>query len=638
MRIVHVAVIAVAVLGCRRFRDRHHDEDAQATSMAPSSRSIRDADALWKLAPADTRLAIVATPRAVGLLEGAARSLRVAFETAPELKGVAEQMLPEMILKVITYRSLADAGLTQDRGAALFSTPTSQLFVLPVGDRDKFVTTFGGTKAGDTDSFDGMTCRTVNGVYACANEPSLFEQIGKGEVRSKLELVKARGEIEGFLGLPIPNVNSAFAAQLAPGRFKIYGAFPGAIATGLELGTPAKPRVDAASTSSFAVADLSPYLGSVPNVPLAEGLSISDLTRSVGGPITATMAAGVIDLDVRIPLTDAAAAQKLIEKCPTIFSSMIVPNTPPGSCRLIPPQLRTEIDLWVEGNVLRIGRKDQPSRGKRITLSPMATEIANGEWSMAFWGRGTVIGSELATTGEVDLRGLRFLSLLPELGVAMRRDGDLVRAVISARTVWADPDDVVAKLLAIKVEELGDKTKAQAVADAAPTSQFAQDYASGYGGLMIPSSMAGMLSAVAVPMVMSYLRQPEPPAEPPSLPEAAVRLNDLSKNAKAAFAATGSFPVGEITPAAAAGCCNEPGRKCTGDATQWGAEPLKALGFPAADPGVFRYSYKSDGKTFTALAVADLDCDGTAITYTLDGSVKDGTPQTTMTQPAPDSD
>ncbi|MGE0547651.1 MAG: hypothetical protein AB7O24_01040 [Kofleriaceae bacterium] len=516
MRILYVALIAVTVLSCRRFRDRHNEEDQQP-AMAPSPQSIRDADALWKLAPADTRLAIVATPRAVTLLEGAAGALRMAFEAAPELKEVADQMLPEVLLKMTTFKSLADAGLTHDRGVALFSTPTSQLFVLPVGDREKFLATFGGTKGDPIDTFDGLSCKSISGVYACVNEPALFEQIGKGEVRSKLDLVKARGDIEGFLGLPMPNVNSAFVAQLAPGQFTVYGAFPGALSTGLELGKLATPRVNRTSTSSFAIADLTPYLGSMPNLPLAEGLSLTDLTKSVAGPITATMSPGGLEMDIRIPLNDPTAAKKLVDNCQSIFPpQLLVPNQPAGGCRVIPPQLPTEMDLWVEGNELRLGRKT-PTTGKPLALSPFGAELASSDWSMAFWGRGTVIGSQLATNGQVDTRGLRLMSLLPEFGAALRHDGDLVRAVIGARTVWADAPDIAAKLLAIKVDELGDVAKAKAVADAAPKSQFAQDFASGYGGLMIPASMIGMLSAVAIPAVMRYMRQPEPPAADPTL-------------------------------------------------------------------------------------------------------------------------
>jgi hypothetical protein len=47
----------------------------------------------------------------------------------------------------------------------------------------------------------------------------------------------------------------------------------------------------------------------------------------------------------------------------------------------------------------------------------------------------------------------------------------------------------------------------------------------------------------------------------------------------------------------------------------------KELDFSIDDAHLFRYDYTStDGKSFVAHAVGDLDCDGEAVSYTLTGA------------------
>jgi hypothetical protein len=68
----------------------------------------------------------------------------------------------------------------------------------------------------------------------------------------------------------------------------------------------------------------------------------------------------------------------------------------------------------------------------------------------------------------------------------------------------------------------------------------------------------------------------------------------------------------------------------------WVQNPVwHALDFEIDEPSLFRYSYESDGKTFTAKAVGDLDCDGIEITYELNGKIDPATrnPVITLTEP-----
>src|SRR6266478_1926075 len=65
--------------------------------------------------------------------------------------------------------------------------------------------------------------------------------------------------------------------------------------------------------------------------------------------------------------------------------------------------------------------------------------------------------------------------------------------------------------------------------------------------------------------------------------------------------------------------------------TDWTSDPVwTALEFQIDEPNLFHYSYESDGKTFKATAVGDLDCDGKPSTYTLDGKSENGNPSVTL--------
>jgi len=86
-----------------------------------------------------------------------------------------------------------------------------------------------------------------------------------------------------------------------------------------------------------------------------------------------------------------------------------------------------------------------------------------------------------------------------------------------------------------------------------------------------------------------------------------------------------------LTPAAT--CCQGAGAKCAVDANAWKDPVWQALDFQIDEAHLFQYSYESDGKTFTALAVGDLDCDTQMITYTLKGTSENGNPAVQMTEP-----
>jgi len=118
--------------------------------------------------------------------------------------------------------------------------------------------------------------------------------------------------------------------------------------------------------------------------------------------------------------------------------------------------------------------------------------------------------------------------------------------------------------------------------------------------------------------------------------EAKVQLDKLDKRAKVYFVEKGEYPRGKAATLPAKPCCEGPDRKCPEvPAAQWAADPVwAALEFTLEEPTRFQYAYESAaGKAFQATAVGDLDCDGVAITYTLDGTIEGGGPATKITEP-----
>jgi len=116
--------------------------------------------------------------------------------------------------------------------------------------------------------------------------------------------------------------------------------------------------------------------------------------------------------------------------------------------------------------------------------------------------------------------------------------------------------------------------------------------------------------------------------------EADVQLSRLAKSATITAIEIGRFPIGQTALVPATDCCGQPNHKCQPDPKQWSASPWIELEFTVDEPHFFRYSYSSDGKTFTARAVGDLDCDSETVTYTMTGTIEaNGNPSTMLEKP-----
>jgi hypothetical protein len=91
--------------------------------------------------------------------------------------------------------------------------------------------------------------------------------------------------------------------------------------------------------------------------------------------------------------------------------------------------------------------------------------------------------------------------------------------------------------------------------------------------------------------------------------EGQLTLRRLVKSVQVALIRDNQYPIATTGLSPTASCCKSPGAKCVPDPAVWDADPWKTLDFSIDDPFMYRVSYASDGKTFTAKVVADLDCD-----------------------------
>ena len=147
--------------------------------------------------------------------------------------------------------------------------------------------------------------------------------------------------------------------------------------------------------------------------------------------------------------------------------------------------------------------------------------------------------------------------------------------------------------------------------------------------LMVVVAIIGVLSAVAIPKFLDYMKKGK-------RTEAEVHLYAIAKSAEAEYVETSMFPqvVSAATPAVA--CCDQPGKKCAVSPPEWHGVPAwDALGFEMTQPYYFQYAYASVVPTdYEAQAIGDLDCDGRFIKFVMRGSAPNGSPASTLIKPA----
>ncbi len=154
--------------------------------------------------------------------------------------------------------------------------------------------------------------------------------------------------------------------------------------------------------------------------------------------------------------------------------------------------------------------------------------------------------------------------------------------------------------------------------------------------LMIVVAIIGILAAVAIPMFMDSMKTAKKS-------EALIQLDKIGKRAVIEYNTNATYPQAAAPTTPAANCCTQNSlgkKKCAVVATDWATPEWRALDFSMDKDFYYQYAYApaGGGATFQASAIGDTDCDGTSVTFTLDGVTISGTPKTNLTEPPPNSD
>ncbi len=485
-----------------------------------------DADTLWDLAPDDTELGIVASPRAVGAGLRALAAARQALEL-PDFEVMKPDFEAQMKSMFGETAAPEDAGLAPDRAFAMFVTKDGSIRVMPVADRDKFMAVRKGERGSAEDTIQDNVCRQLRGHYVCVNDVRLFDRIGKGKQRGVTTTLGARGDAELYIrGLSPFGASQGdllLAAQVEPGQIAVHGRWTGNVDGPLaKLVGVVAPQPDTKGDSGFLTVNLAPLLAYAPPIPIAGGVTLEQLAKSAVGPITLVTPSGDVDLQFTIPLTDPKAAQTIVDNCKDVGALFkVAEKQTPGACRVVlQGTSAVEIDIWVEGNALRVGAKKGPTpAGKPGGLTPFGRELAGRAWTFAAWGRGTLLNLSGMMPKEDVPPGMalmvHLMALINELGFAARVEKDGVQFRLMIRTAWANPPDVTAKVIAIHGNDIitGKATDAgRAIAAGAPSSPFAADFDAGQGGLMMPLALTSFASGLVFgPATMRMFANDEAP-------------------------------------------------------------------------------------------------------------------------------
>jgi len=122
-----------------------------------------------------------------------------------------------------------------------------------------------------------------------------------------------------------------------------------------------------------------------------------------------------------------------------------------------------------------------------------------------------------------------------------------------------------------------------------------------------------LLGAIAIPAFMDSMSKAK-------RVESDVMLMKIQHAAERYAVENGAFPRDSAPLTPAVSCCERPSHKCL-DAQSWQVPAWQQLDFSIDHPHYFQYSYESDGKSFVAKAVGDLDCDGDTVTYEISGTL-----------------
>jgi type IV pilus assembly protein PilA len=153
--------------------------------------------------------------------------------------------------------------------------------------------------------------------------------------------------------------------------------------------------------------------------------------------------------------------------------------------------------------------------------------------------------------------------------------------------------------------------------------------------LMIVVAIIGILAAIAIPAFLDYMNKGKKT-------EASLQLDNMEKKIAAFHVEKARLPVSATTlfPSATTACASSTGLIPVEKQSAWEASGAgwKEMQFHIDQETRFQYNWTQTGPTTNGvgLAVGDLDCDGTIMTYSLNVTISEGNVAASTPDPTAD--
>ena len=459
----------------------------------------------------------------------------------------------------------ADIGVDLARGMASFTGGAGPVLVLPVVDAARLVAATGGESQGGVDRLGReLFCKMVSGRYVCASWAGQLDTLGRAAASPVAEWnAELRGDVEVFIARMPDEVDQLLrqaglqaahgiriGARLERGGVTIRAHLRGKLDGPLEQArTPEPSRLlagaDRAPAGLFAVKGAGLWrafgehlVAELPAKILPGDVTLGQVAASIDGEIVGWAYPGPVErYTLLVGLTTEGPMRKLLAACDQL-ASVLGPTVKvavkgercaiaedPAAADASPSDV-VDAEMWVESGALRIEAKGSATAATAASPAPQAAsrarqaaaplpdfarEVADRPSLFATWGHGSFIGSiyaanlvelgEAAQGGDAMRLAVRWLYFVNELGVALRVEDDGVHAALRVRTLWANPDPLIAEMQDM-IEQLVERkpearARMAALAARFPDSPLAADVRAGSGGLtvqLLPFIAVGVMS------------------------------------------------------------------------------------------------------------------------------------------------